>query len=108
MNHGTASAYRQGCRCDPCRDYNRATTRSWRDRNRPPSTAGTCIPDDGIIDDIAIERLAAGTLDWTRATLTERRECARVMFARGYGYEQVFAATRLRSSMIREVREVAV
>lgn len=31
--HGNASTYRNGCRCDPCRDAHRERTRVYRDRN---------------------------------------------------------------------------
>ncbi len=106
MNHGTASAYRNGCRCEPCRDYNRATIKNWRRINgyRNDTRGLPGLPDDGIIDEIAVERLAAGTLTWDGATLSERREAARRMFAAGRGYEEVFQATHLRSQLMREVR----
>lgn len=67
-------------------------------------TASTSLPDDGIVDEIAVERLANGTLSWRAATLTERYEAARFMFRRGSSWDAIAAATNLRSQTLRTCR----
>lgn len=104
-----ATAYRNGCRCDRCRDayreYKRAyDIRSGRVRGAAP---GRPLPDDGYIDWVAVERLIDGTLDWTGATLGERKEAGRRVINREGG--PVFCADvlHLRHDVIRELRQPA-
>ena len=42
MRHGTRYAYQTGCRCDECREWNRARQRAYRARRaeRDDTTAG--------------------------------------------------------------------
>lgn len=98
-NHGSTVAYRFGCRCSDCCEARRAYDRSRRGRGTRPG-----VPDDGIIDEIAVERLIAGTLEWTGATISEREEAARRTRGREGWNAWCETALNLRDDRIRRVR----
>ena len=109
---GTGGAYKNGCRCELCRAYNSTTAKEWRKRNGhtrrlDDPNRRRSVKDDGIVDEVVLDRLAAGTLAWTTATMPERRATAVTMFAAGRGYKDVYAATGLRSEVLTELNRIS-
>jgi hypothetical protein len=76
--HGRAASYARGCRCDACRSYNIEKNRTWRER----VMARGCTDrewDDGIVDDVVVDRLCADPEAWRNglpATPGERKAAA--------------------------------
>lgn len=96
--HGTMRGYNHGCGCDDCRALASAA------RGRTPRTMPLLPVDDGIIDDVAVERLIDGSLPWDRATLPERIEAGRRVIGREGGAVYCADVLRLRHDVIRELR----
>ena len=72
--HGvTLTAYRHGCRCEPCSDLNRRVKREYRQGKRAGSLDPhrSRRPSDGIVDWVVVDQLIAGTASWTDATMEE-------------------------------------
>lgn len=93
--HGTASAYaKRGCRCpeavaayDDLKRRNREKWR-WRHRHRrggagEPAPNRVFLPEDGILDEVAIECMVTGSR-MVRRTLSERDEAVRRLILAGY------------------------
>ena len=80
--HGTAATYKGGCRCEDCRAYNRESVRAWKLRTGYRGMTAP-VPDDGIIDEVVIERLRSDPSSWRAisATRGERIEAARILGA---------------------------
>jgi len=97
-DHGTLRGYQHGCGCTDCR------TAGSKARGFRTTRATTAMPDDGIIDEIAVERLLDRTLPWDRATLPERLEAGRRIYHREGG--PVFCADvlRLNNRQMRVIR----
>lgn len=57
MKHGTTYAYKDGCRCDPCRTAKIAYQREWRDRSGDPTELGLHWPLANLFE-------AAGTTEY--------------------------------------------
>jgi hypothetical protein len=63
------------------------------------------IQDDGIIDEIAVERLLSGHLHWTGATLAEREEACRRICGEP-GWSRVASdVLNLRSNTIKKISQ---
>lgn len=74
LNHGT-TGYGHGCRCDTC-----VTER----RNYRGSTHAAPVRDDGIVDEVIVERLCQNPNAWReglRATPSEKRAAGRILGA---------------------------
>lgn len=124
--HPSVTRYRKGCRCIPCvehyrevraresarisdeqRERKREAERQRRDvRNaRRPSRAKPRPQEDGIVDWVVVERLAAGVMSWRDATRGEREDAARRMLARGDGWDVVTERTGLRHTTVKRLRD---
>lgn len=104
MNHGTPGYWR-GCRCDTCRAaYSEYRHRYDRSTGRTKGTRPG-LPDDGIIDPVAVERLLAGTLPWQQATYPERLEAGRIALRREGGHAFCADILGLRHDAIRRLRQ---
>lgn len=120
--HGTYYRYaKMRCRCESCRAAASERRSLWPSeaarkvsrrvnpghpggRSQPGNTnAAQGRPDDGIIDEVVIERLMDGG-DWREATFPERKAAAAIMFARGWCWQDVETATNLRSQILSELK----
>ncbi len=63
------------------------------------------LPDDGIIDPVAVERLLNCTLEWRGATYPERLEAGRIAMTRDGGWAFCERHLRLRHDVIRSLRQ---
>jgi len=101
VNHGTEFAYaKHKCRCDVCVAYKSAKNRAYRESHPKPRRRK---PDDGIVDEVVVERLLARRMSWRDATMRERVAAAYAAWGRDGWYvfcEQVLA---LRSERVTQI-----
>lgn len=101
MTHGS-SGYKAGCRCDTCRAWKRRDNEAQRARRGPRPTSAV---DDGVIDEVVVERLLAG-ID-VPSTRRERLEAARVAYGRE-GWHELCKRLGINSARARQItREVS-
>ncbi len=102
---------RQIRRCPACAGWTwrgrpcTACHRQPRTDSRPATQRMPGLPDDGIIDPIAVERLLAETLHWLDATPSERLEAGRIAMRREGGYAFCESVLHLGPRAIRRLRD---
>ena len=100
VNHGTEYAYTKlKCRCLDCRAYKSAKNRAYREAH--PKTRRRA--DDGIVDEVVVERLIDGRMTWQEATMRERLTAARVTFGREGWFGFCEKSLRLNSAKVSEI-----
>jgi hypothetical protein len=74
----------------------------WRNGQRVGAKTVTIVEPD-VLDEMAIERLIRGDIDWKEVGIKERREAAWIMYQRGYSYSVLVERTHLFGKSIKKV-----